>query len=158
MTISRDNIRNLNFEDSKHEGLMTVWWTGVLLKKEASRLFKDHLSSEAQFNVLMAIKYADGKLTQKDLSDKLLVDKSNVTGLIDRLEKSGFLCRKKVPEDRRSYHVELTTVGARLVDELDERYMDRVGEIMSEFSHAEVNELMRLMGKIKRGLGYAEEE
>ncbi len=157
MSKKNDTIKNLTFEDRKHEGLMSLWWTGVLLKKEAARTFKPQLSSEAQFNVLMAIKYTDGALTQKELSEKLLVDKSNVTGLIDRLEKVGYIRRAAVPNDRRSYHVCLTAEGRALIDELDDRYMERVAQIMSEFTDADVTTLMTLTDKIKRGMGYVDD-
>ena len=44
----------------------------------------------------------------------------------------------------------------RLIDELDARYTERVGQIMGEFSDADLDTLKSLMDKIKRGLGYDE--
>ena len=56
------------------------------------KIFQPELASEAQFNILVLLKEAHKPLTQNDLSRKLLVDKSNITGLLDRLESKVFLC------------------------------------------------------------------
>ena len=74
------------FTDVEHEALMGIWWSGALLKQCARRFLKKHTSTEAQFNILMSLKYAEKPLSQQELSDRIFVDKSNLTVLIDSLE------------------------------------------------------------------------
>lgn len=69
------------FDDSEHETLMAIWWTGIMLRSEARKFFADKPASDTQFNVMMVLKYADHLLTQQELSRHLLVDQSNLTGL-----------------------------------------------------------------------------
>jgi len=67
----------------------------------------------AQHEVLIAIGRADG-LTQQDLADRLLVVKSNVTGLLQRLESQGLVRRTTDRADARNKRLSLTTKGRRI--------------------------------------------
>jgi DNA-binding MarR family transcriptional regulator len=91
-------------------------------------------------------------LTQNDLSRRLLVDKANVTGLVNRLERSGLIRRNEVPGDRRRYHITLTGKGRRLIDRVDRRYFDAVAAIMSGLTPREHAELVSLTRKMRAGL------
>ncbi|MEG1980560.1 MAG: MarR family transcriptional regulator [Victivallaceae bacterium] len=140
------------FDDSEHEALMAIWWTGIMLRGEARKFFADKPASDTQFNVMMVLKYADHLLTQQELSRHLLVDQSNLTGLVDRMEKAGFLTRKKVEYDRRCYHLELTEMGHNFVDEVEIPYRSLVKKIMSVFKPKELAELTELMMRLQDGL------
>ena len=135
-----------------HEALVSVWYTSTQLKRASRRLFAEHGSSEAQFNLLLILKNSDSPVTQKELSERLLVDKSNITGLIDRIERQGLILRNNVPGDRRSYHITLTDAGRERIDELKELYMDVVREVMANFSDCEQDALIELMRKLRLAL------
>jgi DNA-binding MarR family transcriptional regulator len=142
----------MEFEDRAHEALMSVWWTAMLLKRASRATFRSEVPSEAEFNMLMALKYCRVPLTQNDLSRRLLVDKANVTGLVNRLERSGLIRRNEVPGDRRRYHITLTGKGRRLIDRVDRRYFDAVAAIMSGLTPREHAELVSLTRKMRAGL------
>jgi DNA-binding MarR family transcriptional regulator len=80
------------------------------------------------------------------------VDKSNITGLLDRLEKQGLLVRTNVEGDRRSYHIELTREGKRVVNKLDRRYTSAVESVMNELSQEEHEVLINLTKKVRAGI------
>ncbi|MCK5708644.1 MAG: MarR family transcriptional regulator [Candidatus Aureabacteria bacterium] len=141
----------LRFNSKAHEALISVWWTGVLLKKESRYFFKPDFATDAQFNIMMIIKYSNSPVTQNDLSERLLVDKSNITGLVDRMEKGGLIQRNKVENDRRSYHIICTSKGKKLIDKFDVLYEKKVQKIMSAFSEKEYKELIRLTKKLRIG-------
>jgi DNA-binding MarR family transcriptional regulator len=50
---------------------------------------------------------ADGPLTQRQLGDRLLLTSGAVTILVDRLERTGLVTRRRHPDDRRAVLVEL---------------------------------------------------
>ena len=82
---------------------------------EASRLFFTRWDlSPSQFNVLNLIAEHPEGLSQSDLGRQLLMHRSNVTGLIDRLEERGLVTRKDVSGDRRAYRVVLSRAGTRV--------------------------------------------
>ena len=144
------------FEDPGHEALVAVWWTGNLLKKVSRRFFRRFETTEARFNLLMALKYAGGPLTQIELGRRLLTDKSNVTGLIDALERLGLIERNAVEGDRRSNHITLTESGRSRIDKLDAQYKEVVAGVMAFFTAEEQAGLKRLMKKLRLALAERE--
>lgn len=78
--------------------------------------------SPAQFNVLNLLGGKPEGLTQSDLGRHLLTHRSNVTGLVDRLQERGLVRRRDVVSDRRAWRVELTPEGARLRKEILPHY------------------------------------
>lgn len=70
--------------------------------------------SIAQHDVLVGIKGHEG-LTQRQLADVLHVVKSNVTGLVQKLEQRGLVVRSQDSGDARSNRLSLTDAGRALV-------------------------------------------
>jgi DNA-binding MarR family transcriptional regulator len=54
-----------------------------------------------------------------EIGKAALVSPQNVTGLLDRLERAGYVQRKPGGEDRRSYRVQLSGEGARVFHALN---------------------------------------
>lgn len=89
----------------------TIW--------DASRVFFGRWDlSPSQFNVLNLLRLSRGGLSQTDLSRQLIMHRSNVTGLVDRLEKRGLVMRRDAAGDRRAYRVVLTAAGADLLRQI----------------------------------------
>jgi DNA-binding MarR family transcriptional regulator len=57
----------------------------------------------------------------RDLADALHCDRSNVTGIVDRLEERGLVCREVAPGDRRVKMVVVTEEGERVRREITSR-------------------------------------
>ncbi|MEW6033802.1 MAG: MarR family transcriptional regulator [Chloroflexota bacterium] len=79
----------------------------------------------AQFFVFNALWSRDG-MNLSELADEVSLDNSTLTGIIDRMEKGGFVVRRQDPDNRRATGVFLTPkareVGPeimKLADELD---------------------------------------
>jgi len=70
----------------------------------------------SQFGVLEAL-YHKGPLCQRDIAAKILKSSGNMTLVIDNLEKSGLVQRRRDTDDRRFYTVHLTEAGSRLIAE-----------------------------------------
>ena len=100
----------------------------------------------------MLIKYADHPVTQKELSEWLLVDKSNLTGLVDRMESAGHLKRVKTAKDRRSYHLQLTEEADHILEELEQPVRELLNSMMGEFSIEELLLITKLMDKLQHSL------
>lgn len=142
----------IEFQNKEHEALMNIWWTANVLRKISSKFFHEYSSSDAQFNILVLLKDSKEPLTQNDLSKKLLVDKSNITGLLDRLQKQDLIQRVPVEGDRRSYHIHLTKAGAKLTAKLDALYVKKVQSIMKDMSERDCRDIIRITKKMRASL------
>ena len=113
----------------------TVW--------NASRLFFERWDlSPSQFNVLNLLRLNPAGLSQTDLSRQLIMHRSNVTGLVDRLEQRGLVARRDVAADRRAYSVVLTTAGAKLLEDILPRYYDGAAQVWHRLSTKRAAELI----------------
>lgn len=72
---------------------------------------------DLSFAQAMALRELDEPIPMRDLADRLCVDASNVTGIVDRLESRGLVERRPSSEDRRVKHLVLTEAGRELVAE-----------------------------------------
>ncbi|MBC7360273.1 MAG: MarR family transcriptional regulator [Desulfacinum sp.] len=81
------------------------------LSRSLSKHYRDRIApyglTQAQFFMLIALYEEDGALPSR-LAEKTHLDRPTVTGLIDRLERDGWVERRSDPEDRRSLRVYLT--------------------------------------------------
>lgn len=113
----------------------TIW--------NASRLYFARWDlGPSQFNVLNLLHGAPDGLSQSELSRELIMHRSNVTGLVDRLEARGLLQRKEEKADRRAYRVVLTPAGERLMREILPGYHSGAEQILGSLSEKRVREIM----------------
>lgn len=82
-----------------------------------------HELSTTQVRLLGILR--DREPTMSDLAEHLGLEKSSVTGLIDRAERRGLVSRTSGRPDGRAVHVRLTTAGAEVGNRLaSEVYAD----------------------------------
>ncbi|MEI7639186.1 MAG: MarR family transcriptional regulator [Syntrophus sp. (in: bacteria)] len=90
-----------------------------------------------QAGILFLLKQSNGR-TMSDLSQLIGVDNSTLTGLVDRLEKVGFVARQASPTDRRSLLIQVTPEGIAAGDKA-KMIIKRVNEeIKTGFSPEEL--------------------
>jgi len=145
----------LTFNIPQHEGLLSIFFTGVLLRKRAREFFTRHKITDVQFNVLALIHDRagwDGGLTQVELSRLLLVNRSNITSLIDRMEQGDLVTRAPDPTDRRNKIVRLAPKGRKRLLAIEGHYTEEVKEIMKALTEKEMQELDAILGKIRERL------
>jgi DNA-binding MarR family transcriptional regulator len=70
----------------------------------------------------------DREPTMQELARLLELDKSSVTGLVDRAEKRGLVTRTPSIEDRRAIRVNVTSLGRRLITDVGDAFQ---ADIMS---------------------------
>lgn len=105
----------------------------------------------SQFAVLEAL-YHIGSMTQGEVSSKVLKSTSNLTTVIDNLERDRYVRRERDAEDRRVIHVHLTEAGTSKIEAVLPNHVGALVEIFSVLSPAEqesLGELCKKLGKSK---------
>ena len=87
---------------------------GKAMFKQADRFFASHGLTPSQFDLLSAL-FEEGAIPLNRLSERLCCACSNVTGLVDRLERDGLVRRERSLEDRRVILLSLTDKGRELL-------------------------------------------
>src|SRR5215218_3007224 len=65
------------------------------------------------FDVLVQLSQAGGRLRMSELADAVLLSRSGVTRLVDRMVRADLVRREACPTDRRSMYAALTSKGKR---------------------------------------------
>jgi DNA-binding MarR family transcriptional regulator len=90
----------------------------------------------------------NGPISSADLSRELYVTPSNITGIIDRLERKGLVQRIRKEDDRRVTLIQLTDEGRKLSRELPDPIEIRLVAGLSELPEKEVRKLDDSLDKI----------
>jgi DNA-binding MarR family transcriptional regulator len=88
-------------------------------------------------------------MSPSELGERLIVTRATVTGLLDSLERRGFVSRSANPADRRSLLVEVTPAGLAVVQELRTIVHRNERDWMSVFSDAELRTYVDLLHRIQ---------
>ncbi|MBT2679663.1 MarR family transcriptional regulator [Bacillus sp. ISL-35] len=93
----------------------------VRLSKKLTRIINHHLKpyhiTTEQWSVLRTLNESD-KISQKELSIRSDKDQATLTKILDLLVKQENVERVPNPQDRRSFLVEITPKGTKLVEEV----------------------------------------
>lgn len=126
------------------------------LMKAGDRFFSKYGVTTAQYDVLVILKYSEKRVTQSDLGDHRVVSRSNITGIIDRLEKLGLVKREGSADDRRVKYIAITQKGKDLIKRVEDKYFDILKQILWFLDEKDKNELAEITGSIEKGLRRAE--
>ncbi len=106
----------------------------------------------SQFAVLEAL-YHLGPMSQGEISGKVLKSGSNMTTVIDHLERDGLVRRERDANDRRVIHVHLTEVGSQKIETI---LPGHVAALMDEFKALSASE-QQILGELCKKLGKGKE-
>lgn len=103
-----------------------------------------------QYNVLRILggAGADG-LPTLTIAERMLERSPGVTRMIDRLEAKGLVERERRRDDRRCVHCRITTVGSRLLAELDEPVDDADAAAFGRLNRNELRQLVTLLERVQ---------
>jgi MarR family transcriptional regulator, 2-MHQ and catechol-resistance regulon repressor len=104
----------------------------------------------SQFAVLEAL-YHLGPMTQGEISVKVLKSGSNMTTVIDNLERDGLVRRERDAQDRRVIHVYLTEPGHGKIEAVLPGHIAGLVEELSVLSPREQETLGELCKKLGQG-------
>jgi MarR family transcriptional regulator, lower aerobic nicotinate degradation pathway regulator len=97
--------------------------------------------------VALTVLREQGESTQQSLANTLVLDSTNVVGLLNDLEADGLVERRRSTEDRRRHIVELTDAGNRLLARAEfalAAVEDHVFSGLSDSQREELHDLLRL--------------
>jgi len=113
-----------------------------------------------QFLALRSILHGEGQPTMTALADETWQRCATVTGIVDRLVRTGLVTRQRDPRDRRRVLVEPTPAARGLLDKARQTRESRLRETLTRLRAQDAQELLRLLRLYLEtfGLQYQETE
>jgi DNA-binding MarR family transcriptional regulator len=112
-----------------HDLLVALLLVQSLLERRSEAFFQPFGLTGAQFNILNLLGYRGGKMEQAALVDLLLVGKSSISIVLNRMVRDGLVKREEHPKDRRQVVLILTSKGRALWRKISPRYEASVKNI-----------------------------
>jgi len=132
-------------------GLLRVH--AALTKALDAELVREHGLPLSSYEVLLFLSESPGgQLRMSELADGVLLSRSGLTRLVDRMEREGLLRRERCADDARGYLATITDDGRELFKRARKTHLDGVrGRFLSHFSEDELRTMAGLWEKVTPG-------
>ena len=111
-------------------------------KDEVERALATHDSTMREYWILTCV---DGEpMSQRQLSELLLIDASDMVRIIDSLEKHGWVTRERDPDDRRRQIVAATKKGTKALAKLAADVAEAEDRALEASSNKQLKSLRKL--------------
>ena len=90
----------------------------------------------------------DREPTMNELGRLLGLDKSSITGLVDRAQRRDLVLRTVSPTDRRAFRVSITAAGRQLAEEVGAEFTERIETAVAPLPEADRRVLSQLASRI----------
>lgn len=98
-----------------------------VLERIQQQMDEAGLPSLEWYDVLYTLKEApEYRMRLSELAEEVLLTRSNLTRLVDRLERAGLLQRKACPNDRRGIYAVLTEEGIAMQERMWKVYAEGI--------------------------------
>jgi DNA-binding MarR family transcriptional regulator len=122
------------------------------LAGQAAALLKGRGLTTATYNVLRILRGAgDGGLACGAIGERLIHRVPDVTRLLDRMERDGWVRRGRSCDDRRVVCTRITPAGRKAVDALDGPMLELHAEQFADLTVREIEALEATLERLGRG-------
>ena len=122
----------------------------TLLERIEASLAAAALPPLAWYDVLWELEKApEGRLRMHEIAHRIVLSRSNLTRLADRLETAGLIAREPCPDDRRGAYCVITRAGRHMRARMWPVYQKQIGELFAaHLSAPEAESMVRALQRI----------
>ena len=141
-------VAQRRFESPAQKAMVSLLVTAGHLARALEEVCAAHGITHDQYNVLRILRGVHPEGHPRYAIAERLIDRSpDVTRLLDRLEREGFVGRSRSDEDRRLSISHVTDRGITLLKEIDPRILEVHERFTASFSSDEMHQLATLCEK-----------
>jgi DNA-binding MarR family transcriptional regulator len=134
---------------AREEAVLNLRVAETFLDQRFSAIIEPYGITGSQYNVLRILKgvYPGGH-ARCEVASRMIERASDITRIIDRLEKQKLVVRDRTTEDRRISITRITERGIELVDKLKPLIEEEHSEITKSLTEKECTQLSGLLEKL----------
>jgi DNA-binding MarR family transcriptional regulator len=136
-TIARYARETMTANSKGHAWALLLTAHAALVERIEATLATAGLPALDWYDVLWELEKADGRLRMHDLARRVVLSRSNLSRLADRLENAGLVAREDSAEDGRGYDLVLTSAGRAMRRRMWPVYEVEIGRVFSRHVTAE---------------------
>jgi DNA-binding MarR family transcriptional regulator len=136
---------------SATECVLNVYVLAAMIERVSTAWLKDQgLPSLTAFNVLTILHGAGEPMQPSTISDRLMVTRGTLTGILDTLERNGYTQRTQHAQDGRMRWVRLTPKGQAVVDTLRPRIHQAERRLVIALKPTEQKMLIDMLARMQQ--------
>ena len=122
----------------------------LLTKQLDADLERQHRISLSSYEVLLRLSHADScRMRMSELAESVILSRSGLTRLVDRLEREGLLERSTCPNDARGFNACLTDAGRELFAQAQRTHIDGIRRMfLAALSDAQQDQLVAVWDQL----------
>ncbi len=133
----------------------SAWWailrsSTLVIRGVGSDMLEGSGLSIEWFDVLINVyQYPDDEMPLSDLVDNVVLSRSGLTRLLDRMEEAGLLERKLLKTDRRRFNVLLTDAGRKEFERVFPNHQEAVRQrCLRHLTDKEMGQIHQALAKV----------
>jgi MarR family transcriptional regulator for hemolysin len=139
----------------KYDFEESVFYWLILAQQAYMRAFNSRLAPHGityrQMQVLAWITI-DGSMTQADLAARMFIEPPSLVGVLDRMERSGWIARKACPEDRRKKWIVVQPAAEEIWSKIVVIGRELRAQATEGLSAAEIATLRNLLARVRENV------
>jgi len=147
----KDEIKQRKpFASKEVEAVLNIVRTADGLSRKGAELLKAGGLSGTQYNVLRILRGAgsDG-CACREIGERMVTHDPDITRLLDRMERNGWVTRARDGQDRRVVSVRITKEGLKLAEEFEAPLLALHKQVMRGLNAKDLEQLIELLEKVR---------
>jgi len=137
------------FTSIEEELLVSLLRTTDLLQEQFEQMIHPFNISMTQYNVLRILRGAEPEgRTCGEIGERMIAREPDVTRLLERMEKAGFIKRTRDSADRRVVLTRITSCGLKLLDEMEPKLREIDG-LLKPMGERKIEAMLELLDELR---------
>jgi len=143
-------VIKLSYDFEESIGFWTVMAAGAFRRAMNERLAPEGITYR-QCQVLGFL-VLEETLSQTELAERMHIEPPTLVGILDRMERDGWICRRPSPIDRRKNQIELTEAAAPIWQKITAHAKQVRAQASEGLTERQIETLKRLLSKVCENL------
>src|ERR1700733_8572493 len=145
--------QNRPFVPLGQEAYLRILRTASDLSRAVDQFFRPFDITPSQYNVLRILRGAgaDG-LCRNEISERMVTATPDMSRLLDRMERAGWVTRERAEDDRRQVSTHITQSGMELLAKLETPTYDFVTRLFAGAAVSDLTTVLKVNDRIRAKL------
>lgn len=152
MSLKDELKMNRDFESVQQEALLSLTRTQSMIDPYLNSIFMEHKLTAPQYNILRILKGHSDKngMSCSDIGERMVTRDSDLTRLLDKLEKAGLVKRHRPESDRRKVLTIITSKGNDALQHISPELNKANQKALGHMQEHDLKTLIQLLQKIRQ--------
>ncbi|MES2393466.1 MAG: MarR family transcriptional regulator [Acidobacteriota bacterium] len=142
--------QNRPFVSIEQEVYLSLLRTASEVSYAADQFFRPFDITPSQYNVLRILRGAGSEgLCRNQISERMVTATPDMSRLLNRMEKAGWVARERAEDDRRQVFAHITQAGMKMLEKLEGPTADFVKRLFAGTAASDLKTVLKVNDQIR---------